>query len=346
MRYVQAVIVVVAVLVFCAALSADEVKMKNGEVLRGKVVQLLGGKMRFSSETLGEVSVPLDKVDTFFTTEPIKIHFADDTVFNLPVKSSGSGMILVEAGLEKTPLKLPISEIAKINPPTAKWSGNISLGASATRGNSYTQGANAAFEAVRRGDNDRFRFDGGYSGARQKDPDTDENVTTKRESYLGLQFDYFFSEKLFGYAKTRAERNAIAGIDLRFLSGVGGGWQFFDDDDFKLSTEAGLSWVSENYRDDPDTGENVDSEEYWSGRVAYHVDKKFGSLVSLFHNTEWYPGFEHEGGHFVKADAGLRSSLTESMFAEFKVLWDWDSTPAEGAERTDVTYMLNLGWTF
>jgi hypothetical protein len=34
------------------------------------------------------------------------------------------------------------------------------------------------------------------------------------------------------------------------------------------------------------------------------------------------------------------------MFANFKVIFDYDATPAEGAGNTDVKYMLGVGWSF
>jgi hypothetical protein len=203
---------------------------------------------------------------------------------------------------------------------------------------------------MRKGETDRISAEAGYSSTRQEDTDTGVVSTTQRSSYLGLQYDLFFTKKVYGYANARAERDAVAGIDLRFLGGLGAGWQIYEEEDLNLNAEGGISWVSENYL--PPRGNafifipETEDDEYFAGRLAYHLDKNFNSAVSFFHNTEYIPGLEKGTGAYVKTDAGIRSSLTESMFAELKALWAWDSTPAEDKERLDVTYIFSLGWNF
>jgi hypothetical protein len=34
------------------------------------------------------------------------------------------------------------------------------------------------------------------------------------------------------------------------------------------------------------------------------------------------------------------------MFGEAKVEWKYDSTPAPGAEKNDLRWVLGVGWTF
>jgi len=34
------------------------------------------------------------------------------------------------------------------------------------------------------------------------------------------------------------------------------------------------------------------------------------------------------------------------MFTEFKLQWNYDSTPAPGASRSDLRYILGVGWKF
>lgn len=57
-------------------------------------------------------------------------------------------------------------------------------------------------------------------------------------------------------------------------------------------------------------------------------------------------GRRDRGQHLVKTSTGLRTSLTDVWFVEAKVLFDWDSEPAEDAERRDVVYLLGAGLSF
>jgi putative salt-induced outer membrane protein YdiY len=339
MRYhVHLLMLIIAILP--ATAHADEIVFKNGDRVKGKITQFLGDKLKVTGDVVGDVAFDLKEVSTFSTDEPLIIHFKDGSIFNKKIETGQEGMITLAAGQAGQPLTFNIADIDKVNPPPIQWTGNITAGIVVTRGNSHTQSANVSASAVRKSDIDRISADAGYNNTRQKDPDTGEVSTTQRSAYLGLQYDYFFNDKIYGYANARAERDAIADIDLRFLGGLGAGWQIYDTETFGLSAEAGVSWISENYY--PPT----DDEEYWSGRLAYHVNKDFNSAVSFLHNTVFYPGFEADGGYYAKSDAAIRSSLTDSMFAELKAIWSWDSTPAEDRERVDVTYLFSLGWSF
>ena len=46
------------------------------------------------------------------------------------------------------------------------------------------------------------------------------------------------------------------------------------------------------------------------------------------------------------ADAGIKASMTERMFAQFKIEWRHDSEPAPDADKNDLRYVLGVGWDF
>jgi Protein of unknown function, DUF481 len=45
-------------------------------------------------------------------------------------------------------------------------------------------------------------------------------------------------------------------------------------------------------------------------------------------------------------DAGLRATVYQGFFAEAKIELRYDSTPAPGAKKEDVRYLLGVGWSF
>ncbi|MHC4943030.1 MAG: DUF481 domain-containing protein [Planctomycetota bacterium] len=335
-----------ALLVLAPQAYGDDVVLNNGEHVKGKITLLLDGKMTVGSETMGDVKVDLANILTFSTDAPIAVHFTDGSIFNQKVGASRDGWITIPVGPDLEPKDFKVADIEKINPPKTQWEGSISGGATITRGNTYTQGANFSIDAERRSEVDRISFNAGYVSTRTKDPDTDELNTTQRRSLGLLQYDYFLGVKTYTYANTGFERDAIAKIDVRLQAGAGAGYQACETDDFSAAVEGGLSWVSENFLS-PDPGDPpTDDEAYLAGRLAYKLSGKFNEAVSFFHNATFFPAFEHEGGYYVTTDAGLRSSLTGSMFAEAKALWTWDSTPAEAKKRVDVIYVFAIGWSF
>jgi putative salt-induced outer membrane protein YdiY len=96
------------------------------------------------------------------------------------------------------------------------------------------------------------------------------------------KYDYFFTRQLYGYAGVKIERDRIADLDLRLTPGAGVGYQWFEGPTFNLSTEAGIAWIYEDYR-------NAGTRDEIAGRLAYHVDWRPVSALLLFHNFEWLP---------------------------------------------------------
>ncbi len=100
-----------------------------------------------------------------------------------------------------------------------------------------------------------------------------------------------------------------------------------------------MSYVYEDYSSDG-TDDRV------ALRLAYHLTKQLNDSVSLFNDVEWLPAFSNPADYNLNADAGVRAKLTGSLFSEFKVLYQRDSTPAPGAQKDDLTFMLSVGWQF
>jgi putative salt-induced outer membrane protein YdiY len=326
-----------AILAFAAP---DEVIFKNGEKIVGKITNVIDGKITIESESMGVVKAPLDKVATFSTSEPIEIRFDDGTIVKQRVTAGETGFVMLSKDGILEPQKLPLSKVKKINPPPVKWTGDLSAGATFTRGNSDTDNASIDFNAQRRSEDDRITFKAFYASTRTKDAATNAWSTTQDRFGGKLQYDYFLNEWLYAFASAAAEKDRIAFLDLRFIAAAGLGQQWAESEDFSFSTEEGVSWTSENYSNaTPDT-------DYMGALLAYHLKGKFFDGLTGFHNLNYNQSLERAEDSFVYGDVGLRASFSKAMFAEAKVEVRWDNTPAIGAERTDVRYILGVGWSF
>ncbi len=321
------------------AARADDIVFNNGDRLTGTIKQLADGKLTVQTEVAGEIKIDLKEVKTFSTTHPLEIHLQDGTVLHQSVRTGASGQVTTAGSPQIKPQTLDLGAISAINPPAAHWTGSITASGILTRGNTHSDAFSLNADAVRRGEDDRITLGAGYYFAKSKDPTTGDVATTADNWFLLGKYDYFFSKKLYGYALIRAERDRIADLNLRLSPGVGLGYQWFERDDFHLSTEAGLGWVYENFNNDG-------TDNHPSARLAYHVDKKLNDSVTLFHNLEYLPSLERASDFNLNADAGLRAALTKKMFSEIKIEWRYDATPAPGAHKNDVRYMLGVGWQF
>jgi putative salt-induced outer membrane protein YdiY len=345
--------IVLFVGLFCTASVSrgDEILFKNGDRMTGTIDTYDGLKLTIKTGG-NKVDVDLKNVKTFSTAEPIEVVLKDGTRIKRRVVMGADGKVsLVDASAPPTTVPaavprstepiasvFPFDQIKAINPPAVKWSGSVLLGGMITTGNSQTESLNAAGHLGRRTDKDRIQFDASYLFGRQKVPGDGTHETTNNWTIQG-KYDYFFTERLYGYATARVERDVIAGLNLRFTPGVGAGYQWIDTPRWKFNTEGGVSYIYRDYSNDG-TSESV------SLRVAYHLIGKIADKVSVFHNFEYLPGLDRIENYLITADAGLRTDITGKLFAEFKVEWRYDSKPAPGKVYNDARYIASLGWAF
>lgn len=336
-----AVLFVVAALVFITLRPAlaDEIVFANGDRLTGTITQAAGGKVTIKTDVAGEVTVELAKVKTFSTTAPVQLHVGDKLVVTAPVAAGPDGSVQTTPP-GGGPVTVAIKDISTINPPPVKWTGAVTLNGMLTRGNSNTESLGFTADAVRRAEKDRISAGAGYLYGRQEDPDTEEKQTTTNNWWVVGKYDYFFTPRFYGYAGVRVEGDQVADLNLRFTPSAGVGYQWFEGPTFNFFTEAGLAWVYEDYKNEEPT-------DHFALRLAYHVDWKPNTILTLFHNLEYLPSFSDPFSDYnLNIDAGLRAILIGNLFSEFKIEWRYDSIPAPGADKSDLRLLVGVGWTF
>ncbi|HEX4796379.1 MAG TPA: DUF481 domain-containing protein [Humisphaera sp.] len=317
---------------------ADQIVFKNGDRLTGKIVSMDGGKLVVKSAVAGAVTVDLKDVSTFSTDGPIEIHLNDGTVLKQPVAVDKEGTISA-GGADMKPETISLGAVKSINPPNGTWTGSVTVGGSFARGNTDSDSINASAHVVRRGENDRITADAGYFWSREHVPGVSGKHETENNWFISPKYDYFFQPKLYGYANARIERDLIAKLSLLFSPGVGVGYQWVEKPDFHFNTEGGLSWLYRDFSNDGTT-------ESAALRLAYHIDKKLNDKVTVFHDLEYLPGLDSINNYFFDTDAGIRTTLTEKMFAEIKLDFKYNSIPAPGQQNSDTRFLVGVGWNF
>lgn len=317
---------------------ADEIIFKNGDKLTGKIGVLDGGKLTIKTAVAGEVKVDMKDVQTFSSDTPIDLKLADGTVLHQPVVQGKPGTVDLAAGGNVAPQAISLEAVKKINEPPIHWIGTLTVGGFLSRGNTNSEVLNAGANFTRRSEFDRITFDGNYNYSKAKDPATGVKSTTSDNWNTEAKYDYFINPKLYAYADVKVAKDRIAFLDLRFAPGVGLGYQWYESPDFNFRTEGGVGYFYERFSND---GTNQNG----SLRLAYHVDKKLGDKVKIYHDLEYYPKFDGTADFFVTTDAGIRLTLTKSMFTEFKAQLDHNNRPAPGRQKDDTRYLVNVGWT-
>ncbi len=327
----------------CPALYADQVLLKNGDRLTGQIVRMTDGKLIFLSPVVGEVTVNLTDIQTFSSNEPVEIHLKDGTVLHQPVAAAEPNEFSLKTTAPLQPQKFPLAAVASINPPPApkpKWTGSISGSVGLTTGNTEASSISGSVSLARRSEQDRTTADADVAQVNQTDPDTGEGRTTENWWRIRGQYDYFFTKKFFGFANGRYEKDEIARLERRVVVGGGAGYQWIETDVTTFSTNLGLASVFEKYKFEGDTNNQL------SLQAGYVFSRQLWKNTKLLHDLTYFPSFDDFSDFFLTSTAELRTNLTKTMFANFKVIFNYDATPALDREKTDVKYLLGVGMNF
>jgi putative salt-induced outer membrane protein YdiY len=339
----HATVVLLSLAVFASSVCGDELFFKNGDRLTGKIEHLVGGKLVFKSDIAGEVTVDISDIKTFSSDSPIKVCLKDGTVFTRKVVSSDPNRFAIEADETLEAQEFALDALSSINPPLkppAKWTGDISVGVTSTHGNSKTEMISANANLVKRTEKDRAQVTADYAKGEQEDPDTGETVTIEDWWRAKGKYDYFFSKKLYGYLDGRYEKDAVAELDRRVIVGSGGGYQWIESEKTKFSTELGLASLYEKFDNQTDSNSEL------STQLGYNFDRKLTRNIKLVHDLTYYPSIDKFSDYFLTSSAGIRADFTKRIFANFKVIFNYDETPAIGAHKTDVKYFFGVGYSF
>jgi putative salt-induced outer membrane protein YdiY len=328
----------------CSAASlADELYFKNGDRLTGQIVRMTDDKLVFKSNVVGEVTVSLSDIRTLSSEAPLEVHLKDGTVLHKPVAAAEPNQFSIAAGEPLKPQTFALTQVASINPPAKpepKWTGSISGSVASTHGNTSTESFSGSFSTMRRSEKDRISANADYARSERKDPDTGDEDTTENWWKTKAQYDYFFTKKFFGFVNGRYEKDAIAELDRRVVVGGGGGYQWIEEPETSFSTSFGLASLYEKFDNETDSNSEI------SLQAGYNLSKTLYKRVKLLHELTYYPSVEQFSDYFLTTSAELRATMVKNLFASFRVIFDYDASPAEGRGSTDVKYLLGIGLTF
>jgi len=314
---------------------ADIVYFENGDRLSGDIASLIDNKLTVENTPVGKVEVDAAKIKTFSTDEPINIFYPDGESEKRVIEKSDEGLVAVKNNDSDEIKQVEISEIFRIDKveDPVIWSGNIRSGLNGSNGDSDTLNFNAGLNLQRRSIKNRTIFNGQYI-FQQSDGETDEN-----KWFTDLKHDYFINDKLYSFSLFRIEQDHSSDLDLRTILSTGLGYQWIERDDLKFATEAGISWLYEDYS----TGM---SDNKISARLAYLYENNLWDRATFFNNLEFFPQITDPSDFFLTTTAGLRTNVTKTIFMEARVLFEHDSSPAEGTGKNNVNYLFSLGMNF
>lgn len=311
---------------------ADELKMKNGDRLSGTVTSMQDGILLFKTP-YGREAIAIDwhEVECLVTEKELPITLDNDNFKIGTISCPQTGTALITGDNHTETPAMPLGQLQAINP--VNYTGQLSVGGSQHTGNTKASAVAASAFFKTRKKQHQLTLDGRYNYG-------EENDSMSVNNYAGsLKYDYFFNKKMYGYLQGLGEHDRFADLDLRLTSGGGLGYQIFDLSNFKLSAEAGPSYMYEDFRNDHDRKSAA-------GRWAMGMDWDiFPGHLSFFHRHEGYYNFDAKAT-ILRADQGFQVPLFSNLHANLESNYRFNSKPADDTKKSDLSLILGLSYKF
>ena len=317
---------------------ADEIHLKNGDRMTGKVIRMEESKLFFKTSYAGEISVKWTEISNLKTDEPIQVILSDETSLKGVTKPAEEGKMKLRMGKIVETVSFDLSTVKSINPkpkaeePAVTLKGRVNVGTTKTSGNSETEAQHLDGQFVARTAKSR------YTVAAEFNHEKDNGEKTVNNALGSGKYDHFLTKKWFLYANTSFEKDEFKDLNLRTALGMGAGYQFLETPLTNLSLESGPTYVNEDF----DEGED---NSYPAVRWALDFDHYFyKKIIQFFHFHEGFQGIEETEDLFIRSRTGIRVPVYNNFETTLQYNYDWDKSPKPGREKADEMYLLTLGY--
>jgi len=325
---------------------ADQVVLKNGDTITGKIAKMEKGKIQLTTSYMGSVQIEWSDVAKVKATEPLHVAFLhqDLEVSSLETK----GEVTTIHTLDDRSLALPRGMIEAVRSqkeeeaaylqevhqrPPELWLATINAGLSAARGNSTTTTMNAGATAARVTEKNRLTLSfaslfsvAGTSGATQ---------TTANSIRSSARYEINAGERMYTFTFANFDSDRVQELDLRSVLGGGLGYRAVQNKKLNLNLYTGASYDHEVFQTAP-TAQTAE------GLFGQDMMIHFSPRNSLEQRLAIYPNITNSGDYRASLDVNSTTMLNRWLGWQFTLSDVYVSAPPLGAKSNDMIMSTGL----
>jgi putative salt-induced outer membrane protein YdiY len=317
---------------------ADELIMKDGSRLLGKVVKQQDGILEFETGYAGVIKVKWDQVSELHADKPVQLMLDNEELREATDIKRSEDATVVTAITDDSTASIEPGTIAYINPEPwrygegYKFSGLLNVALVYQRGNTVSNENDLDGNLGLRWKDDRITAYG------QFEKDSNFGETTAQNWLATGKYDHFQTEKFYYGASVGFEHDEFADLQLRSKIGPHLGYQFFETPVLNLSADAGVMYVDENF---------ISAEDKKYAAFSWNVDFDWFIIpdrIQLYHRDNGLLSMEDTGDLVINTWTGFRFPLYEGIVASVEAEVDYDGGAPPGTDTLDTTYRAKLGY--
>ncbi|MFN2513470.1 MAG: YdiY family protein [Pyrinomonadaceae bacterium] len=324
----------------------DQITLKNGDRLTGKILRSDGKSLTLKSDLAGELTVAIDAIETITSDNPVYVTLSDGRTVAGLVTATGDKLEIRTANapavaLSKSAIQTIRSEDeqrmyeSSLDPGWfEQWSGGADFGVALTKGNSDTLNLALGLALTRATSRDKTSA---YAAAiYSRDSTSGESRTIANAIRGGLRYDRDINRRWFGYGFTDLEHNGLQDLKLRFVLGGGLGYHAIRNERTQLDLMGGLAWNREFFN-------GVDNDRSSAeAQVGQTLSHQLNSRMSLKEQLFIFPNLSRAGEYRINFDGALVADITRRIGWQLTLSDRYLSDPPGGLKKNDLLLTTGL----
>jgi hypothetical protein len=353
--------VLTIVLSFSGLLCADQVTLRNGDVVTGTIEKKHGDKLIIKSEFMGEVTIPWDAVTAVKSDNPLYVKLPEGKEVTGKVTTDNKEVTVTTPTAQT--VTAPIGQIATIRNSAEQekyerqltpgwldlWAGYLDLGFAIARGNARTDTLTTAFNAARVTNNDKTQlfFNQIYSSAAiAGNNGPSASAATANAARGGVSYDHDINSRWFWEVMTTDEYDAFQTLDFRFVGGGGVGFHAIKTDRTTLDLLVGANYTHERFSFIGPLGLPVETtRDLGEANFGDDFTHKLTGVTSINQSLRYYVA-PSSGEYRLAFNAGASTTIHKWLSWQLSVADNYLSAPVFGRKSNDILLTTGLRATF
>jgi putative salt-induced outer membrane protein YdiY len=365
-------IVIVHIILWFSFLNAvafgDEIRVKNGDRITGKVAKVTSNSIMIGTEYAGNISVSLASIEGI--SSDVVFHFelkggsvASGKITGIP---NGSNAVTIE-NADEGEKQIGIAEISAVRSSreqeeyirhtapkwTDLWNGNMNLGYTLTTGNTKTRTLAAGANLARETPKDKATMYANY--ARSTSVSNLIGATKTDVVRGGWRYQYNIPKGFYVFAFTDFEHNNGQFLDLRIAPGTGFGYYIIKNRFVELETFGGASMSYEDFFCKSGDLTNGNERCAFANKIIRNsAEGLIGESLVLKLNDKIYFNKRLQIFSNISQGGEYRGTLDSSLNVKLMKWLTWNitasdryiSNPPTGSKNNDLLLTTGFGFTF
>jgi hypothetical protein len=345
---------------------ADQLSLKNGDRLSGTIVKSDddGKTLLIKTDLAGDVTVKWDAITAIVSSQPLHIMLSDGQVIVgrvsttdgiLEIATDGGTVPAARDAVKAIRDNATQAEIDRLQRPRLRdyWSGLFDLGLSLTEGNSSTAALTIAGKASRVVPKNKLTLY--YTEVYSRDSNESPALTTANAIHAGVRDEFSLNPRVYAFAFTDFDEDALQHLDLRNVIGGGLGYHFINTKKTQFDVFGGGSFNQEYFASytiaNPapppvllfEPSQSRHSAEIVAGES---LSTKLGPRTTVSEQLSFFPNLSSTGEYRVTFDANAVTKLKTWLGWQITFSDRYISDPPFGLKGNDLLLSTGLRLTF